>query len=137
MNKFTLFSLIKLLLYQIVSTILRDIQVIIIPGVFSLGLLSKPHFNTSRFGLDSVVYKSIDQWNELQLIYPDSDLTTLSKIELINICKGIIFNNYWLYTSVCLYYSYVYSYYSHVFLFTCLFFIEYYYYYYYYWWITC
>ena len=103
MNKFTLFSLIKLLLYQIVSTILRDIQVIIIPGVFSLGLLSKPHCNTSRFGLDSVVYKSIDQWNELQLIYPDSDLTTLSKIELINICKGIIFNNYWLYTFKCLF----------------------------------
>ena len=61
--------------------------------VFSLGLLSKPHCNTSRFGLDSVVYKSIDQWNELQLIYPDSDLPTLSKIELVNICKGIIFNN--------------------------------------------
>ena len=55
-----------------------------------LGLLSRPLCRTSKYGLNSIVYQSIVQWNELQLLFPD-DLSTLSYQKLKDLFKSIMF----------------------------------------------
>ena len=60
----------------------------------SMGLLSRPLCNTTSFGLNSAIYQSIIQWNELQLLYSDSDLTSISKFKLAALYKSIIFKSY-------------------------------------------
>ena len=60
----------------------------------ALGLLMRPQCKTSKYGTNSVIYQSIVQWNEFQLLYPGSDLATLSKSKITSIYKSIIFNQY-------------------------------------------
>ena len=59
-----------------------------------LGLLTRPQCNTTKFGLNSIIYQSIVQWNELQLLYPGTDLTTYSKAKLSELYKSIILSSY-------------------------------------------
>ena len=59
-----------------------------------LGLLTRPQCNTTRFGLNSVIYQSIVEWNELQLQCPESELSIISRHKLIKLYKSIIFNSY-------------------------------------------
>ena len=42
-------------------------------------LLSKPICRTTKFGINSVTFQSISQWNEIQRHYKDTDLCLLSK----------------------------------------------------------
>ena len=60
----------------------------------ALGLLTRPLNRTVKYGIDSIVYKSIVQWNELQLLHPGSDLSNLSIFELSKLYKSITFNAY-------------------------------------------
>ena len=59
-----------------------------------LGLLSRPQCSTTKFGTMSIIYQSIVQWNELQLLYPGTDLTSISKNNLNNLYKKIFFKQY-------------------------------------------
>ena len=60
----------------------------------SMRLLTRPQCNTTKFGLNSVIYQSIVQWNELQTLYSGSDLAAFSKSELIKTYKSITFDEY-------------------------------------------
>ena len=64
----------------------------------SIGLLSRPLCKTTKFGLKSVVYQSVIQSNDFQLLYPGSDLTSMSKSKLTALYKSIILNSYWIIT---------------------------------------
>ena len=48
----------------------------------ALGLLTRPLSRTMKYGVCSIIYQSVVQWNEFQLLYPGSDLSTLSISEL-------------------------------------------------------
>ena len=60
----------------------------------ALGLLTRKQCKTSKYGINSVVYQSIIHWNNLQSLYPGSDLTQFSKQHLINLYTSILFANY-------------------------------------------
>ena len=66
----------------------------------SIRLLTRPQCNTTKFGLNSVIYQSIVQWNELQTLYSGSDLAAFSKSELIKTYKSITFDEYWSITKI-------------------------------------
>lgn len=44
------------------------------------GLLSRPLFRTQMYGINSVTYQSILQWNELQEVFPETTLTELTNL---------------------------------------------------------
>ena len=45
-------------------------------------LLSRPTFRTSSYGINSITYRSILNWNELQKHHPESSLSSFSKSKL-------------------------------------------------------
>ena len=45
-------------------------------------LLSRPSFRTNMYGTNSITYKSIIFWNELQQLYPNSPLNKMTKGKL-------------------------------------------------------
>lgn len=60
---------------------------------FTQGLLARPQANTSKYGTNSIIYLSVLQWNEFQLYYSGSDLTTVSKSKLLNLYKSFMLNS--------------------------------------------
>lgn len=60
----------------------------------SLGLLTRPACRTFQYGINSIVYQSLVQWNELRLLYPELDLSNISTSELTTQYKSIIFSDY-------------------------------------------
>lgn len=60
----------------------------------SMNLLARSQCRTLRYGINSIVYQSILQWNELQSLYPRLDLTLISKSNLISIYKSFLFSKY-------------------------------------------
>ena len=49
---------------------------------------------TKTYGLNSIVYQSVVQWNELQLRFPNSDISIMSIPKISKLYKSIIFNTY-------------------------------------------
>lgn len=60
----------------------------------SIYLLNRPSFRTFMYGTNSITYRSIVQWNELQLLSPDTSLTDLSKTRLNNIYHNLLASDY-------------------------------------------
>ena len=101
-------DLVKLLNIQLISSILNKSSPVALCNIYNLqklphyhftrgnayGLLQRPQCNTFKYGTNSIIYQSIVQWNELQLHFPRSDLTALSKSKLTELCKTIIFSKY-------------------------------------------
>ena len=48
-------------------------------GGKSLGLLSRPHCRTITYGLNSVSYQSVINWNDLQLHFKETNPCLLSR----------------------------------------------------------
>ena len=61
---------------------------------YALGLLVRPVKRTKSYGLNSIVYQSVVQWNELQLRFPNSDISIMSTPKISKLYKSIIFNTY-------------------------------------------
>ena len=55
-----------------------------------LGLFAKPQCRTSKFGLNSVIYQSILNWNELQYHFKDTNISSISRSQL----QRLAFNFY-------------------------------------------
>ena len=60
----------------------------------SLGLIARPICRTFQYGINSIVYRSLVQWNELQLLYPGLDLSNFSTNKLTKLYKSITFSGY-------------------------------------------
>ena len=60
----------------------------------SLGLIARPICRTFQYGINSIVYQSLVQWNELQLLYPGLDLSNFSTNKLTKLYKSITFSGY-------------------------------------------
>ena len=48
----------------------------------SLGLLVKPHCKSTKYGINSIIYQSILDWNEIQSHHKEIELSTISKAYL-------------------------------------------------------
>jgi len=60
----------------------------------TLGLLAKPQCRTTKFGLNSVVYQSILNWNELQRHFQDSNLSVISRSKLHKLAFSFFLQQY-------------------------------------------
>ena len=61
---------------------------------YALGLLVRPVKRTKTYGLNSIVYQSVVQWNKFQLRFPNSDISIMSIPKISKLYKSIIFNTY-------------------------------------------
>ena len=60
----------------------------------SLGLLAKPQCRTTKFGLNSVTYQSILNWNDLQSHYKEINLSLISRSKLQNLAFNYFLQQY-------------------------------------------
>ena len=60
----------------------------------TLGLLAKPHCRNTKFGLNSVVYQSILNWNELQRHFQDTNLSVISRTKLQKLAFSFFIQQY-------------------------------------------
>ena len=60
----------------------------------SNNLLSRPPVRTFMYGTNSITYRSIIQWNELQELFPQTPLTDLSKTKLNHIYQNHLASEY-------------------------------------------
>ena len=58
------------------------------------GLLARPSFRTFTYGVNSICYQSILQWNEFQKSHPDSTMTKLTILSLKNIYQNHLISSY-------------------------------------------
>ena len=61
---------------------------------YVLGLLARPVKRTKKYGLSSIIYQSVVQWNEFQLHFPNSNISIMSIPKISKLYKSIIFNTY-------------------------------------------
>ena len=73
------FSMLNLLLTLQIPTILGVNSASHITRGKTLGLLKTPQCETTKFGLRSVIYQSILNWNELQQKFSNINLPTISR----------------------------------------------------------
>ena len=60
----------------------------------SMGLLKLPRVSTSTYGLKSLSYKAISQWNNFQAIFSSDNLANIPLISLKDIVKSHFLNCY-------------------------------------------
>ena len=101
-------DLVKLLNVILVYEILNNLSPSILSEIYNLSyypethatrgktlrLLARKQYKTTKYGINSIVYQSIIHWNDLQSLFPGSDLTQFSKQNLINHYTSILFANY-------------------------------------------
>ena len=108
LNLLKVSDLIKLRNVNLIHQILNNECPLRVSNIFSLNyyqhshqtrgnsnrLLSRPSFRTIMYGTNSITYKSIVQWNELQMLFPDSQLTEYSKYKLKSTYHNILASEY-------------------------------------------
>ena len=60
----------------------------------TLGLLVKPQCRTTKFGLNSVSHQSISNWNELQLYYKHTNLSSLTRSKFKSLAFDFLLQQY-------------------------------------------
>lgn len=60
----------------------------------SIGLLSKPITRTTRYGLNSVIFQSVNHWNLLQLHFRHLDLASVSHFKFQKLSSEFFLNSY-------------------------------------------
>ena len=108
LNLLKVSDLIKLRNVVLVHDILNNKCPIRVSNIFSLNhyqhghqtrgnsnhFLTRPSFRTFIYGTNSITYKSILQWNELQTLLPDFQLDYLSKNKLKTTYHNILASEY-------------------------------------------
>ena len=60
----------------------------------TLGLLAKPQCRTTKFGINSVIYQSILNWNDLQLHFKDTNLSLISRSKFQRLASNLFLDQY-------------------------------------------
>ena len=60
----------------------------------SQGLLTKPSFSTSKYGINAFAASAIKSWNFFQKMFPNNNLCQLSYFQLKLLIKNHFFNSY-------------------------------------------
>ena len=62
--------------------------------ISSIKLLNRPLVRTSKFGINSILYQCIINWNNFQQHFNRHDLSSLSPGQLKSKCKSFFFDSY-------------------------------------------